>query len=199
MTYLKSLPIIAAAVLAAGAAHTAPSDYHDAAQPARADVETATPSLQDIAAADPALSVREGQGDAPDTMVMLSDVLFEFADAELAPPALATLDGIAKKLAGVSGLQITGHTDSIGGAAENEALGLKRAETVRNWLIETGHLSPDAVVVASAGETQPIAANFAEDGSDNADGRALNRRVEFTIIEETQETAASATPHPTVF
>ena len=148
-----------------------------------------TYDLHAIAAGDATLSIRKGSGDEPDAMVMLSDVLFEFGDDKLAPTAVNTLSAIAQKLEGVDGLQITGHTDSIGSEAINEQLGLARAQTVRNWLVSSGYLDENSIDVLSAGETDPIAPNVTDDGADDADGRALNRRVEFSIIEKNEETA----------
>ncbi len=202
--------------LAATTALAEPSDVFTDAKPALA-LEKVTPvsadtaqsgdvDLKEIAASDPNLSLREGEGDAPDAMVMLSDVLFEFGTAKLAPAAIETLESVAKKLDGVSDLKITGHTDAIGSEDTNLALGMDRAESVRNWLISSGYLDAEAISVDSAGEASPIAANVTENGGDNPEGRALNRRVEFSIVEQPKEAAApeevtalNTTPHPTVF
>ena len=145
-----------------------------------------TYDLHAIAAGDATLSIRKGSGEEPDAMVMLSDVLFEFGDDKLAPTAVNTLSAIAQKLEGVDGLQITGHTDSIGSEAINEQLGLARAQAVRNWLVSSGYLDENSIDVLSAGETDPIAPNVTGDGADDAEGRALNRRVEFSIIEKNE-------------
>lgn len=140
-----------------------------------------TPSLEEIAATDPALDVRTNEEGEVDAMVMLSDVLFGFGDASLQPDALEVLRGVAEKLAGVTSIEITGHTDSIGDEAFNLALGQQRADAVRDWLIANTALTADVVVARGVGEADPIAPNLTEGGADNPEGRALNRRVEFTL------------------
>ncbi|MDP5084531.1 MAG: OmpA family protein, partial [Yoonia sp.] len=147
-------------------------------------MEQDTPSLEEIAAADPALDVRTNEEGEVDAMVMLADVLFGFGDTSLEPAAREVLRGVAEKLDGVTSIEITGHTDSIGDEAFNLALGQRRADVVRDWLIENTALTADAIVARGVGETDPIAPNVTESGADNPEGRALNRRVEFTLPDE---------------
>ena len=68
----------------------------------------------------------------------------------------------------------TGHTDSVGSAGYNEALGKRRAAAVRAYLLGQG-LPAKLVHTASKGETLPVADN----GSD--EGRAQNRRTEVVF------------------
>ena len=145
--------------------------------------------LAKIAESDPSLSIRANDEGQPETMVMLSDVLFEFGEATLAPEAIDVLENLAPKLASANGLEIKGHTDAIGDEAPNTALGLRRAEAVRQWLIENGTMEAELVSAYGIGEVDPIAANLHEDGSDNPAGRALNRRVEFSIPESVEVSA----------
>ncbi|MCK0095053.1 OmpA family protein [Yoonia sp. F2084L] len=147
-------------------------------------MEDAAPSLEDIAASDPALDVRTNEDGEVDAMVMLSDVLFSFGDASLEPAALDVLGGIAEKLDGVTSLEITGHTDAIGDENFNLALGQRRADAVRDWLVANTDLTADVVTARGVGEADPIAPNLTEDGADNPEGRAANRRVEFTLPDE---------------
>ena len=144
-------------------------------------MEEPTPSLEEIAAADPDLDVRTNEDGEVDAMVMLSDVLFGFGDASLEPAALDVLAGVAAKLDGVPSIEITGHTDAIGSEEFNLALGQRRADAVRDWLIANTALTADVVTARGVGEADPIADNRTEAGADNPDGRALNRRVEFTL------------------
>ena len=144
-------------------------------------MEGDVPSLEEIAASDPALELREGEDGAADAMVMLSDVLFGFGNATLEPAALDVLAGIAAKLDGVPSIRITGHTDAIGSEDANLALGQRRADEVRNWLVANTALTADVVTAIGVGEVDPIASNTTEAGVDNPEGRALNRRVEFTL------------------
>lgn len=54
-------------------------------------------------------------------------------------------------------------------------LGERRAQTVKDYLVARG-ISADRLTVRSYGESQPIADNK------TADGRAINRRVEFKVL-----------------
>ncbi len=68
----------------------------------------------------------------------------------------------------------TGHTDNKGKRANNNRLGRKRAEFVRNYL-KRNNISESKVGVASKGQDVPVATN------DTEEGRAKNRRVEISI------------------
>ncbi len=145
------------------------------------NVPSATPSLEEIAASDPALSIREGQDGEADAMVMLSEVLFGFGDDTLQPEALDVLAGIATSLEDVPLIRIKGHTDAIGSEEDNRALGQRRADNVRDWLVANTNLTADMITSIGVGEADPIAENVTADGADNPEGRALNRRVEFSL------------------
>ena len=51
---------------------------------------------------------------------------------------------------------------------------------MRDYL-ESKDVAPDRISVIALGETRPIAPNANEDGSDNPEGRARNRRVEIEV------------------
>lgn len=109
------------------------------------------------------------------------DVLFEYGSDKLTPGGAAFVQAAAltikEHIAGRT-VRVVGHTDSKGTPAFNLDLGRRRATTVSN---ELKRLVPGTVTeVASAGETQPTAPNLKPDGSDNPDGRAMNRRVEIS-------------------
>lgn len=69
---------------------------------------------------------------------------------------------------------IEGFTDDIGSEEYNDRLGLRRAESVRDYLVERG-VAPERLSVVSFGESRPVATN------DTPEGRAKNRRVELRI------------------
>lgn len=70
---------------------------------------------------------------------------------------------------------LTGHTDNVGDEASNTALGQRRSEIVKAYLISKG--VPEAQITAtSAGESQPVSSN------DTEAGRQQNRRTELQII-----------------
>lgn len=116
------------------------------------------------------------------SIVLAADVLFEYGKAELTPAAIARLDDLATQLDDLGPREVTigGHTDSDGDDASNQALSEQRAAAVETALAD--RVDGDfTFVVDGFGETQPVAANANDDGSDNPDGRALNRRVEITF------------------
>ncbi len=69
---------------------------------------------------------------------------------------------------------IAGHTDSTGSAAYNQDLSRRRAESVRNYLIEKFGIDGSRLHARGFGETAPIASN------NTAEGRQRNRRVELS-------------------
>lgn len=72
-------------------------------------------------------------------------------------------------------IEISGHTDNVGDDAANLTLSKDRANIVRNFIIEKG-INGSRMVAAGYGETRPLESN------DSEDGRARNRRTEFSII-----------------
>jgi outer membrane protein OmpA-like peptidoglycan-associated protein len=71
-------------------------------------------------------------------------------------------------------VEISGHTDSMGSDEYNQALSLRRAQAVKNWLVQRG-IKSDRMKTVGKGEKEPIADN------NTADGRAENRRIEFYV------------------
>ncbi len=72
-------------------------------------------------------------------------------------------------------IQIAGHTDNIGNPVLNKNLSLKRAESIKLYLIQKG-FSKTRIKVIGLGDTQPLYNNA------TPTGRSKNRRVEFTVI-----------------
>ena len=77
-------------------------------------------------------------------------------------------------------VRVEGHTDALGDSALNQRISLQRARAVANELVFNG-VSPERLTVVGLGDTQPTAPNTEPDGSDNPQGRSLNRRVEVVI------------------
>ncbi|HFZ8993316.1 TPA: OmpA family protein [Citrobacter freundii] len=71
---------------------------------------------------------------------------------------------------------VAGHTDNVGDDHFNQQLSLKRAESVRDWMRDTGDVPESCFAVQGYGENRPAATN------DTAEGRALNRRVEISLV-----------------
>lgn len=105
-----------------------------------------------------------------------SGISFAPTSAVIDAKSKAVLDTAAQGILAGPAVQIEigGHTDSTGPAAQNQALSLQRAQAVRTYLIQKG--VPAARLTAIGyGATKPIA--------DNATpaGRAQNRRIEFKV------------------
>lgn len=71
---------------------------------------------------------------------------------------------------------VSGHTDNVGDDHFNLQLSMKRAESVRNWMRDTGDVPESCFAVQGYGESRPVATN------DTPEGRALNRRVEISLV-----------------
>ena len=71
-------------------------------------------------------------------------------------------------------VQIIGHTDNIGAAANNLALSKNRAAAVSKYLVEKG-IDPKRINSKGLGESKPIAKN------DTDEGRQRNRRTEVVV------------------
>ncbi|WP_256844634.1 MULTISPECIES: OmpA family protein [unclassified Pantoea] len=71
---------------------------------------------------------------------------------------------------------VSGHTDNTGNAQLNQTLSQKRAEAVRDWMRDTGDVPESCFAVQGYGASRPVATN------DTTEGRALNRRVEISLV-----------------
>lgn len=78
-------------------------------------------------------------------------------------------------------IEIGSHTDNIGTEDFNLKLSQKRADEVTKYLEAKG-ISEDRLVAKGYGYSQPIAPNQFPDGTDNPEGRRLNRRTQIRII-----------------
>lgn len=115
------------------------------------------------------------------TITLDAGVLFDFNKADIRPDAETTLDSLGRALrdANVPAAEVSGHTDSIGSDDENQTLSEKRADAVVAALTADG--ADTDLTAVGYGESAPVALNENADGSDNAAGRQLNRRVEIFI------------------
>lgn len=170
------------------------ADGHGLVTPVELD-ENVTPEerLKAAANANPDLEWRDGAEGEADSMVMLSDVLFDFGTSRLSQDAIDVLSTMAAELPDISALEIVGHTDNIGAEDDNIALAEARALAVKTWFVVNSPIYPDTMSVVGKGEAEPVAQNQLENGVDNPEGRARNRRVEFFLPKQKDsETAQSS-------
>ncbi len=110
-------------------------------------------------------------------VTLAADVLFDFDKAILKNEGKSKLDDLAGKMRDIN-LEVViaiGHTDSIGSDAYNQKLSVRRAESVKAYLVSKG-IEPNRIYTEGKGEKQPVASNKTNDG------RAKNRRVEIEVI-----------------
>jgi outer membrane protein OmpA-like peptidoglycan-associated protein len=122
--------------------------------------------------------IKEIPQEIKQTMIRLSNTLFEFDKFNLTSEAVAELNKVVKWLNDNPNLrvEIEGHTDSMGSAAYNQKLSEDRAKSVYNYFIEHG-VKSSRLSYRGYGLTRPIADNS------TADGRQQNRRVELQIMQ----------------
>ena len=99
---------------------------------------------------------------------------FETGSAAITPDSYGLLDKVVKSLKAYPEVrvEIAGHTDDVGKDDFNLGLSQRRAESVKQYLVNAG-VSADRVVARGYGETSPISTNG------TPAGRAENRRIEF--------------------
>jgi OOP family OmpA-OmpF porin len=110
-------------------------------------------------------------------VTLAADVLFDFDKAVLKNEGKSKLDDLAAKVKAIN-LEVViaiGHTDSVGADAYNQKLSVRRAESVKSYLVSKG-VEPNRIYTEGKGEKQPVASNK------TADGRQKNRRVEIEVI-----------------
>ena len=109
----------------------------------------------------------------------LQDVYYLFDSTELLPEAQAVLRKNADwmKANPAAQVEVEGHCDDIGSAEYNLALGAKRAESARDFMVSEG-ISPDRLVTISYGKEAPACFELTEEC------RVKNRRARFVIFKE---------------
>ena len=106
-----------------------------------------------------------------------ADAFFDFDKAVLKPAGKSKLDELVANLNGLN-LEViiaVGHTDSVGSVAYNQKLSVRRAESVKAYLVSKG-VEANRVYTEGKGKSQPVADNK------TAAGRAKNRRVEIEVV-----------------
>lgn len=111
--------------------------------------------------------------------IVLKNVNFEFNSAILTVNAERILNGVAKSMKGQRSMEVEigGHTDALGPELYNQKLSERRAASVRDYLVSQG-VARNRMTAVGYGESDPVASN------DTEEGRAINRRVVFTVTEE---------------
>ncbi len=109
--------------------------------------------------------------------VILKNIFFETNSFQLKGESTAELEkllGLLQKNKNLK-IEIGGHTDNVGDDKSNQLLSENRAKSVYEYLTTNGILA-ERLSYKGFGETAPLATN------DTAEGRAENRRTEFTVL-----------------
>jgi outer membrane protein OmpA-like peptidoglycan-associated protein len=114
----------------------------------------------------------------------IKNILFSFNDFNLTSEAENEIGQIVKIMQDNPSLvlEIIGYTDSQGKDRYNIRLSENRAKIVKDKLTDAG-IKGKRIKTRGEGKENPIAVNENRDGTDNPDGRAFNRRVEFKVVE----------------
>lgn len=119
-----------------------------------------------------------------DTRILISErIYFDFDTDTIRSVSLPLLDQVGEVITDIPGqrrIRVEGYTDSEGIDQYNLDLSYRRARAVVEYLAGRG-VPRARLEYAGYGEANPVAPN------DSPDGRALNRRVEFTILEPTDQ------------
>jgi peptidoglycan-associated lipoprotein len=109
----------------------------------------------------------------------LQDVYYEFDSIDLKADAAAILKKNAEwmKANPLARVEVEGHCDDVGSAEYNLALGAKRAQRARDFLMEEG-IAPDRLVTISYGKEAPACLE------PNEECRVKNRRARFVMFTE---------------
>lgn len=103
-------------------------------------------------------------------------IRFESGKAELSADSAGLLDRLTETASRcpAANIEIAGHTDADGDAAQNQALSERRAQAVADYLARGG-LPANRFSAVGYGSGQPIAGNETEEG------KAQNRRIDFVV------------------
>lgn len=115
-------------------------------------------------------------------VIVLRGIHFDFDKSNIKSEWAGVLDeaaGIMQERPEIN-VMIEGHTDSKGTEPYNQKLSERRAQAVFNYFVDKG-IGRSRMQTIGYGETRPIASNTEPDGSDNPEGRALNRRAELRV------------------
>lgn len=103
---------------------------------------------------------------------------YDFNSHRLKPEGMRQADEIAAAMKNGNfnslAFKLVGHTDQIGGDQANDRLSLKRAESLKDYLVKTGNIKPERLSTEGKGKREPLFRNSRE--------LARNRRVEIILV-----------------
>ncbi len=115
-------------------------------------------------------------------VIILRGINFDFDESDVKLEFEPVLDEAAQILQDNQDCMvlIEGHTDSMGSESYNQGLSENRAAAVKAYLVGKG-IGADRLETVGRGENDPVAPNTNDNGTDNAEGRGMNRRAELIV------------------
>ena len=150
-----------------GRLHLTPEEVIAGLMPQKSDVRTRglKPSIRGL---------------QPGLSTIAVTVHFAFDSAEILPHAIPNLRSLGQALASPQlapyQIRIEGHTDSTGPVAYNLGLSRRRANSVKQYLVQHFDIDADRLFTQGRGEDEPIDTNATRAG------RGKNRRAEFVNV-----------------
>ena len=125
------------------------------------------------------IGVRVDAGGCPlagERIAIVTNINFDFGRANVREDVRMRLGRVVQLLKEMPEIdvQIVGYTDDIGSAEYNLELSIRRAESVRDYIVARG-IDNGRLSVAGRGKSEPLVSNT------TPEGRAVNRRVEFVV------------------
>ena len=109
--------------------------------------------------------------------VRLNNLFFDTNKSDILPHSIPELRRAAQIIIKYNKkVEIAGHTDNVGTVESNKGLSMRRAESVRDFLIAEG-CDASLFQIVGHGLSKPIDTNA------TAQGRANNRRVELRFVQ----------------
>lgn len=115
--------------------------------------------------------------------IVIKNLFFDYGKFDLKRESQVELEKLYKLMDENPSIyvEIIGHTDSWSSVAFNLKLSQKRSRSTIEYLVDKG-IDSKRFVEKAMGKSQPVAINENPDGTDNPEGRSLNRRVELKLL-----------------
>ncbi len=133
--------------------------YHEAyVAPAPAPAVVAAPAARPTPPPAPTPPPPPPPKPAPVKITLEADSVFDFDSSVIKPVGKQALDKMANDLKALdySVITVTGHSDRIGAAKYNQKLSERRAQSVRNYLVETARIPSGKITATGVDGTQPV-------------------------------------------
>lgn len=197
MIFTWLIALLSASALLTGCAENETREDTEAAEPQAVEQAAVEQEVVEQQAPIAPVEVVRGEGTGVFASIAISAAsMFEFGQDQLNEEGKETIEEYRKNLGPdlteAYIVLVVGHTDSSGPASYNDALSLRRAQSVADYLIATG-ANEDAIRVIGRGSREPMASN------DTREGRIQNRRVDVLVVAEIRDLDTMVFPNAALF